>query len=420
MGQQDAVIMQIGKATLRFFSVDGKLFDDYALKLCYQMEREAGPVNGETGIEGLRVDFRAGMRLEVSDGNWHVRLSDAVTDLILFEDDISGLRLISMEKYFIQWRVEVALDGIWVFSHTLELAGQKVYFRLGHALGDTIFLLPCLEAFGRRYSCSLCCSDRPAFSAFIETYYPQIQQVHEIPEDVYAVYPVGVYQNTPILSPADGRTVAPNLAASFQLGLQLADCKRKVLLPTAPRRIQEPYVCISVQASGINKCWLHPQGWNHITAYLRELGYRVLCIDGDKELKNDKYTVGVPEGAEDVTGRLPLTERINLLAYADFFIGGPSGLSWLAWAADCPVILISGITMPFSEFFTPYRVLNPLVCHGCYNDLRVDWKEQDCPYHHDTEREFECSRKITPYQVISMIEKLREDRGWDCASSGNL
>ena len=106
----------------------------------------------------------------------------------------------------------------------------------------------------------------------------------------------------------------------------------------------------------------------------------------------------------------PLMERINLLAYADFFIGLGSGLSWLADACGIPVVLISGFSLPMGEFETPYRVTNQLVCHGCYNDIRVNWKDI-CPYHRSTEREFECSKSVTPLQVVQTIERLREDKG---------
>ena len=103
-------------------------------------------------------------------------------------------------------------------------------------------------------------------------------------------------------------------------------------------------------------------------------------------------------------------ERINLLAYADFFIGLGSGLSWLAYACDVPVVLISGFSLPLGEFDTPYRVTNQMVCHGCYNDIRVDWKD-GCPYHAGTEREFECSRAISFRMVQSAIDRLLAQEG---------
>ena len=104
-----------------------------------------------------------------------------------------------------------------------------------------------------------------------------------------------------------------------------------------------------------------------------------------------------------------MLDRINLIAYADFFIGLGSGLSWLANACNIPVILISGFSLPLGEFDTSYRVTNLLVCHGCYNDIRVDWKDY-CPYHLGTEREYECSKSISPGMVIEAIERLLSDK----------
>ena len=62
------------------------------------------------------------------------------------------------------------------------------------------------------------------------------------------------------------------------------------------------------------------------------------------------------------------------------------------------------------EFDTPYRVQNFTKCHGCFNDVRAEWVHvQHCPYHRGTDRAFECSRSISPQQVIMTIERLRHD-----------
>jgi len=37
-------------------------------------------------------------------------------------------------------------------------------------------------------------------------------------------------------------------------------------------------------------------------------------------------------------------------------------------------------------------------------------EENPCPYHHGTEREYECSKEITAKQVILTIERLLEDK----------
>lgn len=146
-------------------------------------------------------------------------------------------------------------------------------------------------------------------------------------------------------------------------------------------------------------------GLEIIIKRLKQAGYRVLCIDGDRELRQGSYHVGIPKGAEDYTGRRPLDERLALLNGAACFIGVSSGLSWLAYAAGTPVVMISGFTLPSNEFFTPYRVINYQVCHGCHNDLRVDDKNHFCPYRQGTDRELECSRGITAEQVWRQVQR---------------
>jgi len=47
------------------------------------------------------------------------------------------------------------------------------------------------------------------------------------------------------------------------------------------------------------------------------------------------------------------------LATCEFFIGLGSGLSWLAWACELPVVLISGFSEKWSETtLDTYRVIN--------------------------------------------------------------
>ena len=117
----------------------------------------------------------------------------------------------------------------------------------------------------------------------------------------------------------------------------------------------------------------------------------------------------IPNGAEDETGDRPLQERARWLKHAEFFVGLSSGLSWLAWAAGIPVVLISGFTHPTNEFETPYRVINYHACNSCWNDVRVRFDHKDflwCPRHRDTPRQFECTRLITAEQVKAVIKTI--------------
>ena len=70
--------------------------------------------------------------------------------------------------------------------------------------------------------------------------------------------------------------------------------------------------------------------------------------------------------------------------------------------------MISGFSTPDSEFTTGVeRVFNSSVCNGCYNKVRLDASDWEwCPFHKGTERQFECSKTITPQMVINALNKI--------------
>ncbi len=366
-------------------------------------------ITGETGIDGLMIDFNDGLRLQVPKGDWHVRISDG--DMIFFDEDASEVMLISMEKFFVEWEIAIWLDGEPVFYHRFDPRGQTVHFVFRQAMGDNIALFPYVEQFRRTFDCRATCTVPPHMRELVEKYFPRLELTDELPEDSYACFYMVALSNMPFAATHDFRTVALELTGKTILNSPLIRRPSKVIYaPTKPRSIEQKYVCIAVQASGTHKCWLAPDGWNRVVEYLKSLGYRVLCIDRDRQCSGNGLTVEMPAGAEDFTGNIPLLERINVLAYADFFIGLSSGLAWLAWAVDVPVVMISGVTEPWYEFDTPYRVQNPMVCHGCFNDMRVDFSHvAACVSYEDADRKYECSKRISARSVIEAIERLMVD-----------
>jgi autotransporter strand-loop-strand O-heptosyltransferase len=96
------------------------------------------------------------------------------------------------------------------------------------------------------------------------------------------------------------------------------------------------------------------------------------------------------------------------MATCEFFIGIGSGLSWLAWAAKLPIVLISGFSYDFTETsIDTYRVINKSVCTGCFNTHRLDPGDWNwCPLYKDTDRQFECTKSISTEMVISEINKI--------------
>ena len=253
------------------------------------------------------------------------------------------------------------------------------------------------------------------FVEIVREQYPKIKFItKEEAEKInsYANYNIGLWElgNT-THQPLDHRYIGLHKIAAQILGVGTEEIPPRFNL-SAPRIIPEKYVCIAVQSTSLAKMWNNPIGWRAVVDFLKQKGYRVLCIDQAPFTgKAGTYTY-LPPNAEDFTGNKPLQERIDLIKDADFFIGLSSGLSWLAWGCKVPVVLISGFTAPWNEFHTPYRIINYNVCNSCWNDFK-DFDLSNywhCPRQENTERKFECSAMISPDHVIDVITALIQDR----------
>ena len=236
-------------------------------------------------------------------------------------------------------------------------------------------------------------------------------EAEHLPEHAYATYSLGLFFDDAAFDaqPTDFRQVGLHKTAAYILGVDPAETPPRLAGIDATPPIDGPYVCIAVQSSSGCKYWNNPTGWRDVITFLKARGYRVICIDQKPVHGNGLMWTHIPHGAEDETGDRPLAERARWLRHASIFIGLSSGLSWLAWAAGCPVVLISGFTHPTNEFTTPYRVINWHTCNSCWNDPAVRFDHHDftwCPRHAGTPRQFECTKLITAQQVIRVIQRV--------------
>ena len=318
------------------------------------------------------------------------------------------------------WLVDKILDYIQTnqtFIHKFDPKDKEVMVQLpAGTIGDSVGWFAYMERFQKKTGCKLVCVMNPFISALFEKQYPDITFItpkQTLDHKPYAAYKMGLFfKGNTTDQPYDFRYIGNHRTASKILDVNDDDIPPRVDL-SAPRKIKEPYVCIAVQASAYCKLWNNSVGWQEVVKHLREIGYKIYCIDKDTVTGQGIATNHIPWGVEDDTGNKPLQERIDMLKDCDFFIGLSSGVSWLAWCAKCPVVMISGFTNPFNEFYTPYRVINTLFCHGCWNDERCDFDHYDymwCPRHKGTEKAYECSRVISPKHVINVIKTIPEYR----------
>lgn len=272
------------------------------------------------------------------------------------------------------------------------------------SLGDSIAWIPVVNEFAvqKRSKVNLY---TPNKELFIDSY-PMINfyDYCEQPSgDKKNTYKIGCFNEN------DWKPYSLQEIASNILGIKHKEKKCKLNFDrTKKSNFNKKYVCIATQSTAQCKYWNNKEGWSKVVNYLNSLDYDVVCIDkhygyGAKDVINI-----IPENVIDKTGDLPLEDRINDLYHCEFFIGLGSGLSWLAWACEKSVIMISGFSDPKSEFYTPYRVHNKNVCNSCWNDVNCTFDRSNwlwCP----RDKNFECSREITFDMVKEKIDLCIQD-----------
>jgi len=375
------------------------------------------PVPTQQGPNGLQFDFNDGCRVVLPEGAhpWRVRLSDLDTGNILFETELKAGGVSSTKRYFVRFRIEVWQQGENIFGHDYSAADREVLiqFPVG-TIGDTLGWLPYAVKFKERHRCRLSCAMAETLIPLFRDAYPDIAFLtHEEvkPERYYASYGIGLFFDDKdcVRQPCDFRLVGLHRTAGYILGVDPTEMPPRIVLADESRPIAEPYVCIAAQSTTQCKYWNNPNGWREIVRFLKDAGYRVVCIDQKPTHGTGIVWNHIPFGVEDETGDKPLAERARFIKHAAFFVGLSSGLSWLAWAVGTPVVMISGFTHPLNEFATPYRVINYHACNGCWNDPQVRFDHKDflwCPRHKDTPRQFECTRLITADQVKAVLQQV--------------
>lgn len=380
----------------------------------------------QQGAAGVKFDFNDGCRLVLAEDRAprKVRLKDLDTGNVLFETELTAGRINSSKRYFVRFRIEVMQDDKLVFAHDYLAAHREVIiqFPVG-TLGDTLGWLPYAIKFQEKHKCHLTCAMAEWLIPLFAAAYPHVKFVtHKqvTPEKYYATYNLGLFFDDKecIHQPCDFRLVGLHRTAGYILGVDPTEMRPKIAIEDHSRPIAERYVVIAAQSTTQAKYWNNPTGWREIVAFLKDHGYRVICIDQKPTHGHGIVWNHIPYGAEDCTGDKPLLERARWLKHADFFIGLASGLSWLAWSVEAPVVMISGFSHPTTEFETPYRVINYHTCNGCWSDPAHRFDHKDflwCPRHKDTPRQFECTRLITAEHVKNVLRMIP---GFPAAAAG--
>lgn len=330
------------------------------------------------------------------------------------------------------WLIRIRLNDEIVFERRQDYKFNRVYVKFGSkALGDTIAWLPYVEEYRKINNIEVVLFTFHNYlfdKAYPNIIFTSISNPNEINDvdkkfrvdfgpELYHINGVNMPEHWKIENKKfdnvvdyfDYRKLSIQSLAATVLGVPTKEIKSKINLPedTGPK-IKGKYVVIAIQSTAQLKYWNNPFGWERLLDFLGRNGYKVVLIDKFRKFGGSGYMNQVPKSKNliDKTGNFPLSERIIDIKYADMMITISSGLAWVAWCVDTPVIMISGFTKPWNEFQSNIiRIQNPNVCNSCWNDPKVVFdpaKWTFCPKNQD----FICSKAIQPKDVTDAAKKL--------------
>jgi autotransporter strand-loop-strand O-heptosyltransferase len=331
-------------------------------------------------------------------------------DNIIHSSNIKcGMWTRANREYYTDWRVRITKKDQVVYDQNMDFSSKKVYISLeSKSLGDTLAWFPYAEEFRKKHSCQVVISTFMN-DLFIDQY-PDLEFINpgQVVENIYVHYKIGWFYDNGIfnrnLNPKDFKKIPLQQTASDILGLEYKEVISKVSNISTDKKKR---VAFAMHSTAQAKYWNNPTGWQEVVDYLTEKGYEVVLYSRE----NDGYMGNFqPKGIQKFPGG-SIKDVISDMSTCEFFIGLGSGLSWLAWSIGLPVVLISGFSEEWAETsLNTYRVINKSVCHGCFNSDRLDAGDWNwCPKHKNTERMFECTKKIGSDAVIKQINEITID-----------
>ena len=364
----------------------------------------------------ILISFTNGAKCEIKGSlnkKYHVKFYNDITNKLIHEDIITNNMWTAPNyKSFLKWRIEVWVDGKKDFNHILDLKDKKVYITFNSkSIGDTIAWFPYVEEFRKKHKCEVICST--FHNDWFKSKYPNIEfiSIGSKPSLIHASYKIGWFYKNCCFDTSyhliDFKHQPLQKSASDILGLEYKELTPKIKdLPFSS--IKEKYVTLAIQSTAQSKYWNYKEGWQQVVNFLSKQGYKVILVDKHKNFGTRNFMNSAPNGVIDYTYK-PLDEIFSTIQSAQFHIGVSSGLSWVAWALNTHVVLISSFTKPWCEFQSNCtRIHNETPTSGYFNTHRLDASDWNW-YPFQKIKSMEDWYKIetiTPQQVINGIKQI--------------
>lgn len=360
-----------------------------------------------SNIHGMRAEILGGEDVQYKARFINTSTGEEVYTTILSRNSWAETSV----QYYVPWKVMIEdLHGNLIHEYIQTFAEDAtVYIALdSKSLGDTLAWFPYIEEFRKTHGCKVVCST--FWNALLAGQYPELTFTKPgVPVNgISAMYLLGLFYDGETfdikMHPNNPIQIPLQQIASDILGLEYREIKPVLKKPNVSNSTKQ--VSIGVHSTAQAKYWNNPTGWQEVVDWLHSEAFTVklLSLEGTEYMGN-KAPNGVilhPAGS--------IESVIEELCKSRLYIGLGSGLSWLAWALDVPVILISGFSEHYSEMQDCIRITAPKTsCSGCWNRHKFnpgDWNW--CPDHKGTLRQFECSKNITSDMVIAAMRGIQK------------
>lgn len=327
-------------------------------------------------------------------------------------DLASGVWTAPNASYYIKWRVEVKDEqGNLIKQHIFDCKNKRVYIHLdSKSIGDTIAWFPYVEKFQKLHQCKVVCST--FHNDWFKSLYPNIEFVepNSLVHNLYAMYEIGWFYGedgkyNSNKHPIDFLSIPLQKAASDILGLPFKEIRPQInSLPAVKEDFK--YVTLAMHSTCQAKYWNHPQGWQTVVDFVTSKGYKVFLVDKHHSFGIKDFMNTPPKGVIDKTS-CSLDEVFTLIKGAEFHMGVSSGLSWISWALNTPVLMVSSFSKPYCEFQSGcIRIYNDTPTSGYFNTHKLEGQDWNWnPYKKITSMEdwYEVEN-ITPSQVIDGLK----------------
>ena len=343
---------------------------------------------------------------------YNIKFIDEQTGITHFESNINNnMWTASSIKYFCKWKIIVTnlkLGIEKIFNFDLKNKSVKIISE-SSSLGDSICWMAAVDLFQKTHGCKV--NYYTAKKDLFIKEYPNINfydygYVNNVAYD--AEYKIGCFDTSKKdFFKQDWRSQSLQEIAFSILGLQYIETKTKVTVKNKFKLPFDNYVCIATQSTSQSRYWNNNEGWVKTVEYLKNLGYKVVCVDKHYIFGCEPSMNICPNNIDYFAGNHSFDEIIDIINNCDFFIGLSSGLSWLAWALNKKIIRINSSVNAKFEFFTPYIIQNTNVCNSCFDNKKYKFDQSNwawCPEN----KNFECSKKIEFNSVKEVIDILTD------------